>query len=489
MAETSDNVAVAYRFPLLGRALRGWQTLRANHPDDHGAQRWRRIFISAGGALAARAVAMVCSLLTIPVALAHLGAERYGVWITLTSAVGMLSFLDFGLGIGLQNRVAELMGKGQLATLASVLRSTGVVLAAVAVGFVAVLVTAILTTGVASALFPGAAFATVELKPVLVIIAVAFGLGLPLSLFSRVALGLQQGWIAAVATSSGTLLTLIAVLIATVSKVDFLTFVVLTVAPPVAAQVLAFLLVRRRLKEFALFGPVSLAEGWRTLRQGSRYVLPQVAGAIMAQGPVVLLGTMSSPVNAAIYSVLARISLPFQQLQQMFLEQLWPALTEALHRGDLSWLRATLRRVLRTNVLFSVLVTAVVVVGVTVLFPLLTRTASLTPSLLVVLLFSLHIGVLSLTQGLAYVSNGLSRLRLQNVFAVVGVLVVFTVLPMAANRFGLEGLLVGLILLNGLVGIPLLQREYVRFLADHAVTDPVPLTRAEKKPEAVAVGE
>jgi hypothetical protein len=166
--------------------------------------------------------------------------------------------------------------------------------------------------------------------------------------------------------------------------------------------------------------------------------------------------------------VLARISLPFQQLQQMFLEQVWPALTEALHRGDLPWLRATLRRVLRTNVLFSGLVAAVVVLGVTALFPLLTRSAPLAPSLGVVLLFAAHIGVMSLTQGLAYVANGLSRLRLQNVFAAVCVVFVFTVLPMAANRFGLEGLLLGLILLNGLVGIPLLQREYARFLAENA---------------------
>jgi O-antigen/teichoic acid export membrane protein len=457
MADASDNVALGYRLPLLGRARRRWEALRANNPDDHGAQRWRRIFISAGGALAARAVAMACSLLTIPVALAHLGAERYGVWITLTSAVGMLSFLDFGIGIGLQNRVAELMGKGQLAVLADVLRSTWVVLAAVALGIVSVLVAGILTTGLASALFPGAAFAAVDLDRVLVVIAAAFGLGLPLSLFSRVALGLQQGWIAAVATSSGTLLTLLAVSFAAMSGVGFFTFVLL-----------AFVLVRQRLKGLALFGPVSLPEGWRTLRQGSRYVLPQVAGAIMAQGPVVLLGTLSSPVNAAIYSVLARISLPFQQLQQMFLEQIWPALTEALHRGDMSWLRATLRRVLRTNVLFSVLVAAVVVFGVAVLFPLLTRSASIAPSLGVVLLFAAHIGVMSLTQGFAYVANGLARLRLQNVFAAVCVVFVFTVLPMAANRFGLEGLLLGLIFLNGLVGIPLLQREYARFLAENA---------------------
>ncbi len=407
---------------------------------------------------------MGCTLLTIPIALSYLGAERYGVWMTLTSAVGMLSFFDFGIGIGLQNRVAAMMGRGQLDQSAACLRSALVALLGISLVLFGLLALAIVQTGWAATVFSGAGFSAVDLKGVLLIIAGAFVLGLPLGLFSRMAFGVQQGWIAGVATSSGSAFTLIAVVAAARFAIDFNTFVALTVIPPIAAQGVGFFLLTRRIPGLSLVGPVDLRDGVRTLREGSKYVLPQIAAAVLAQSPLVLLGTLSSPVHAAIYSVLSRLSLPFQQLQQMFLDQVWPAITEALHGGDTDWLRRTLRRLLRSNLAFGAIAFVAVVVAVRIFYPLLTRSADLAPSLLVVLLFASHVALICVVQGLAYIANGLARLRLQTLFAVICVISVFTVLPFATSRYGLEGLIGALLVLNGFVAIPLLYAEYALYL-------------------------
>lgn len=45
-------------------------------------------------------------LITIPVTLQYLGAESFGVWMTLSSFVALLAFTDFGLANGLMNAVA-----------------------------------------------------------------------------------------------------------------------------------------------------------------------------------------------------------------------------------------------------------------------------------------------------------------------------------------------------------------------------------------------
>ncbi len=469
MPETFQAVSSLLPGPQARRLAGAWKRLTAAPADDLGAARWRRVFISVGSSLCSRVVAMGCSLLIIPIALHYLGAERYGIWVTLTSSVNMLSFFDFGIGIGLQNRVAAMMGRGELDQSTRCLRSTLLVLAPVAAILFCILALLILKTSVAGLVFTSAPFRQIDLQSALLLIVGAFVLGLPLGLFSRMALGLQQGWIASVATSSGTVLSLIAVFVASTLGMGFTSFVALTVVPPIAAQGVSYILLSRRVPGgLRLFGPVSLHEGLRTLRQGSHYVLPLIAGVIVNQSPLVLLGTFASPLSAATYSILCRISLPLQQLQQMFLDQIWPAITEAVHRQDHGWLRQTLRRLTRLNLAFSVLAGLAVVLAVHYLFPILAKAASLQPSHVLIALYSAQVGIMCLQQGFAYISNSLGRLRLQNFFAFVFMIYVVTALPYAARRSGTDGLLIALLLLNGLFVLPLFYRDYRRYLEQQA---------------------
>lgn len=465
MAEPSETLPRWIGGSVTHRVARLRQVLDSDVAD-HSAQRWRRIFVSLGRSLCSRAMAMACSLATVPLAIGYLGAERYGVWVTLAGFIQMLSFFDLGAGVGLQNRVAEMMGKGQLHCAAATLRSALVALAAVCVLLFALLALVILKTDVATELFRGAAFQRVDLRLTLLLIAGAFLLGLPLGLLSRMAFGLQQGWIASFATSVGTALMLLAVFVASLVEASFTTFVALTVLPPILAQTVSLALLKRHTPGgLSLFGAISLSDGFHTLRKGFPYILPQISGIIVTQSPLVLLGALSSPVNAAIYSVFTRISLPVQQLQQMFLDQVWPAITEAMHRGDADWLRATLRRLRKSSVVFSITAGLVVAVAVYFLFPLLTKTTDLSPGWPLILLYAVQVAAMSLFQGFVYMANGLSRPRLQNYFAVICLIYVATLLPFATHQAGIQGMLIASLILHGAVALPLFYRDHLRHLA------------------------
>jgi len=450
---------------MVARAAGLWKKLKSPPENDIGAQRWRKIFVSLGSTFSSRVLAQGCNLLMVPIALRYLGAERFGVWMTLTSSVSLLSFFDFGIGIGLQNRVAEMMGKERLDQLGFCMRSTLAVLVSISV-FVFVAVTFfIFGTNIAFTIFQGTHFAAINLRDALVVIAAAFMLGLPLSLFPRIAFGLQQGWISSVAATCGTVLSLLAVLTASLLRVDFTSFVAFTVVPPIAAQAVGYFLLARRIPGgLPMLGPVSFGEGLETLKQGAHYVLPQVTGAVLMQGPMIFLGTQSSPFSAATYSILTRIGTPFQQLQQMFLAQIWPAITEAMHRGDTEWLKKTLRRISRANLLFGSFAATFVAFAVLWLFPLLTRDIALKPSWPVVVLYSVHVGIMCVVQGLSNIANGLCRMQLQNYLAALSVTFAATVLPFAAGGYGINGVLSAMLGLNCLLTIPFLYWEYVLYL-------------------------
>lgn len=52
-------------------------------------------------------LSMILSYLYIPVALAYLGDEKYGVWATVLSVLSWISLFDIGIGNGLRNKLAE----------------------------------------------------------------------------------------------------------------------------------------------------------------------------------------------------------------------------------------------------------------------------------------------------------------------------------------------------------------------------------------------
>ena len=51
------------------------------------------------------------ALLIVPFALDYLGPERYGVWLTISSFVGLLAFSDLGLGNGLLTAISKSQGR------------------------------------------------------------------------------------------------------------------------------------------------------------------------------------------------------------------------------------------------------------------------------------------------------------------------------------------------------------------------------------------
>lgn len=69
-------------------------------------ERYRLAVLSMAANVLSRSVALVVMVLTVSLTIPYLGAERFGVWVTIASFVGMLSFLDMGVGNALTNHVA-----------------------------------------------------------------------------------------------------------------------------------------------------------------------------------------------------------------------------------------------------------------------------------------------------------------------------------------------------------------------------------------------
>jgi hypothetical protein len=80
-------------------------------PEGRSKERLRRVALTALVSAFAQGISMLTLLISIPLTLNYLGAERYGLWITISSLIAVLGFADLGMGNGLLNAVAEANGR------------------------------------------------------------------------------------------------------------------------------------------------------------------------------------------------------------------------------------------------------------------------------------------------------------------------------------------------------------------------------------------
>ena len=93
------------------------QPFDTSSEEGRNAERYRLALWSVIANISSRGIAMLVMVLSVRWTLPYLGEERFGVWMTIASFVGMLIFLDLGVGNALTNHVAMVAADGNKAPL------------------------------------------------------------------------------------------------------------------------------------------------------------------------------------------------------------------------------------------------------------------------------------------------------------------------------------------------------------------------------------
>ncbi|MDQ3013711.1 MAG: hypothetical protein M3X11_23770, partial [Acidobacteriota bacterium] len=189
---------------------RAWEVLRlapfdASTEEGRSQERYRRVLLSAGASITAKAITAATTLISIPLTVNYLGTERYGMWMTISSVIAMLAFADLGMGNGLVNSIAEAHGRDDRAAACRYVSSGFFMLLGVAVGIV-------LLFSMAYGLMPWprvfnvtSELAMREAGPALAVFVLCFAANIPLGVVERVQLGYQEGFVSSVWQSAGSL--------------------------------------------------------------------------------------------------------------------------------------------------------------------------------------------------------------------------------------------------------------------------------------------
>lgn len=408
--------------------------------------RKRRALASSATAIVARASGLVSFFVIVALTVRYLGAERYGVWMTVLSVVGLLSLANLGIGNALISLVARAHATGDIDEAGRLVSSavTAVSVVALAIGISATLSLPLLPW---KTLFNVSdnALANDASHAAAVLIAVVL-VGIPVGLVAQIRSGYQEGYVTACWDTVGSVLAVGAVALAVTLGAGLPVLVAAAAATPLAATALNFaFLVRKRPSLMPRLVNVKRRYVMVLLRAGSLFFILQIAVIVGYSSDNFVTAQVLGPSAVTQYAIPSRLALTGVTLLTVFLSPLWPAYADALARGDREWVLKTLRR--------SIVIATSVAVAGALLFVLAARPfvdlwsrGEVKPSLGLVLGLSCWIILGSAGAALAMFLNAAHVVGLQVVCSGLMATANIVLSIVLAQRFGVAGVIWGTVI-------------------------------------------
>ncbi|HTW81958.1 MAG TPA: MATE family efflux transporter [Terracidiphilus sp.] len=310
-------------------------------------RRYRRIAAAGVSALAGKGTSLLVNALTVPITVRYLGAESYGLWITISSVITMFFVMDLGISSTLTNLISQSYANDDRERAAEYFSTAFWILSAIAA-----------CLGIAGALawphVPWGALFNIKDAPLAhetsqaaAAAFVVFLFALPMALVSKVLAGYQELHAANLFATAGSVLSLLMVVAVVLMHGGLAVLVGAYAGSTVAANgaCMAWMCVYRKpwmkpsLRRFrwGLIKPI--------FHSGTQFFAIQVAGLVVFSSDNLIISHYLSPARVTPYAVTWRLVNYIAAAQTLIFPALWPAYSEAYASGHLDWIRATYRHV------------------------------------------------------------------------------------------------------------------------------------------------
>ena len=312
--------------------------------DGRASERYRLAVWAILANVASKGGAMAVMVLSVSLTIPYLGAQRFGIWMTIASFAGMLSFLGLGVGNALTNHVASRSAQADAVLLRRAISGGLVLLLMIGV----VVGTAL---WLLAAWLPWAKLIKVEdvellleAKSAAQLFALLFGLNLFTTGIQSVFAGLQRSFEVYLVSALGSLASLLALWMAAYAHAGLLVLLAVTLGiQSLFTLLLLGLLVRRKL---FIAGDIYWAVRHETqglIRIGGLFFILQIGTMIGWGADALIISSVLGPAQVAVYSIAQRLFQFVAQPLAMMNAPLWGAYADAHSRSDVAFIRRTFR--------------------------------------------------------------------------------------------------------------------------------------------------
>lgn len=426
--------------------MTAWASVRAffqpgKTSQSRGEWRLRRAGATAVATLIVRGFTVIATLVTIPFIAPYLGAERFGLWMTLGTVLAWLSLVDLGMANSLIHALAAAEGKDDQVQARRVVAS--------AIWIMAGLGGLLIFSGLC--LWPFVSWSSVfnvtspqavtEVRQAVLVVLVILALRLLSSLSLAIYQGLQEGWLFQIWSGLAGLLSIAALLTAISFKAGLPTLLLSFFGTQVIGDFMAAadLFLRRRKWLRPRRQDFDRRKAIWLLRSGTRFWVAQISAVLLLQTDLIIVTRLFGAGEAGSYGTALRLFTLIGLTQGAFIVPLQAAYSEAQARGDHNWITSTFRSSVLVSLLCVIPVAGLLCFFAPQIFRLLVTPELLPVRALVIALMCSEI-INSVARCISILLNGLGHIRSQVVFGPVGGLVNIALSLLLARLVGVSGI-------------------------------------------------
>ena len=284
-------------------------------------------------------------LISVPLTISYLGQERFGLWMALTGFLSLLTFSDFGLGIGLQNALSECHGKDDRERPAAYVTAALMMIFGVLCILTCIALWVLPLVPLDQLIKLKSSVAQRELLPTAQVMIVAFGFGLSAGLLQKIYLAYQEGYYAQIWLMLGRIAALGGIIVCVWFKLGLPALAGTFAALPFVVQLLGSMHIFAR--RSWLIPSLRKVRPWalrRVFHTGTAAMFAQVSNTAITGGIPLIIANRIGAEAVTPFAVTQRLlGIPII-LCIAILSPLWPAYREAIARGETAWVRKTFRR-------------------------------------------------------------------------------------------------------------------------------------------------
>ncbi len=413
-----------------------------------GSQRTAIVKKNILGLLAIKGVSILTSLLLVPMTLGYVSSEVYGIWLTISSVLHWLTYMDVGFTHGLKNRLNECLARKDYEKGKSLVSTTYAIMFAIFVPMSALLIAVSPGIDWCRLLNVDASNQEVILKTMQVLF-VFIALQMIVNVFVTVVAAYQKTALSSLFAVVGQICSLCIIGMMTLFVEPSLlnlafAYSMMPILIVLTASVIYF---RTSMKEVApsvrSVNTAYIKDLWGL---GIKFFIIQLQMIVLYQATNILISHIAGPESVTQYNISYKLLNVVVMVYTIILNPLWPAFTDAYTKQDYAWMNRTYRKMQQIYVVLCAMVALVVALS-----PLLIR---LWVRDMVQVPMGLTLGIAIYTLIHCWVSlqailiNGTGKVKLQSYVILVG-LVLHIPLSLFLGRYiGILGVVASMSVIN-----------------------------------------
>lgn len=395
-----------------------------------------------------KGASMVISFVLIPMTIGYLSTYEYGVWLTLSSLLHWIDFMDIGLGNGLRNKLSESLAANNIQLSKSYVSTAFFALAVIITVFYVLFV--VLCSFVDWYSLLNVAPGKVEnLKAIVLIVTGMMCLNFVLKNITYVYFAKQVALINNLVIFAGQLFSFISIwiLIQTAEGALWKVASIYSSAPVIILLLLypyTFWVKYKELNPSLFFFKKKYLKD--LLGLGVSFFFLKIGGLLIFTSSNFIISKVLAPDAVTPYSICQKYYSIITMIFTIIVTPMWSASTEAYVRDDMKWLRNAARKMFYVCLLL-LLITSIMTVFNQFAYKIWLKDAVLVP-MSINIIFAIYVTIVNVSTCYSHFLFGMGKLRLQIYSTVFSGILFIAIAPYLTQMWGISGAAISLCIAN-----------------------------------------